>query len=176
MPDKARRPAVSLTLVVAVIAAGLIAGCGEPKKETGFQERGQAAGLAFRMNFLEKEQGERFRINLYDHGAGLAVGDYDNDGHEDIYFLNQHGPNALYRNTGNGSFVDVTAKAGVAVGDRISVGARFAGYDTSGLPPLASSHRPAVSTRKRTSGASGPREARGALSWPISMAMTGSTS
>jgi len=53
------------------------------------------------MNFLPREQGERFRINLYDHGAGLAIGDYDNDGREDLYFLNQHGPNALYRNRGD---------------------------------------------------------------------------
>src|SRR5437016_14005439 len=86
------------------------------------------------MHDLPKEQGERFRINLYDHGSGLAVGDYDNDGHEDIYFLDQHGPNALYRNTGDGSFVDVTAQAGVALGDRISVGATFADYDNDGWP------------------------------------------
>src|SRR5437879_11387101 len=75
-------------------------------------------------------------IFVIDHGSGLAVGDYDNDGHEDIYFLNQHGPNALYRNTGDGSFVDVTAQAGVALGDRISVGATFADYDNDGWPDL----------------------------------------
>jgi hypothetical protein len=119
-----------------VILAGFIGGCEKPRGGSGFQERGQAAGLAFHMNFLEKEQGERFRINLYDHGSGLAVGDYDNDGHEDIYFLNQHGPNALYRNTGNGSFVDVTTQAGVGVGDRISVGATFADYDNDGRADL----------------------------------------
>src|SRR2546428_10476939 len=88
------------------------------------------------MHDLPKEQGERFRINLYDHGSGLAVGDYDNDGREDIYFLDQHGPNALYRNTGDGSFVDVTAQAGVALGDRISVAATFADYDNDGWPHL----------------------------------------
>lgn len=104
--------------------------------ESGFQERAQEAGIAFRMNDLPNEQGERFRINLYDHGSGVAVGDYDNDGRDDIYFLNQSGPNALYRNLGNGSFVDVTAKAGVALGDRISVGATFADYDNDGLADL----------------------------------------
>ena len=64
------------------------------------------------------------------------MGDYDNDGHEDIYFLNQHGPNALYRNKGDGSFVDVTAQAGVALGDGISVAATFADYDNDGWPDL----------------------------------------
>src|SRR5678815_2590327 len=88
------------------------------------------------MNNLRMEQGERFRINLYDHGAGLAVGDFDNDGRDDIYFLNQHGTNALYHNAGGGSFVDVTAKAGVALGDRVSVGATFADYDNDGLQDL----------------------------------------
>jgi len=107
-----------------------------PAPEAGFKERAQAAGIAFKMNFLPKEQGENFRINLYDHGTGLAVADYDNDGREDIYFVNQHGPNALYRNTGNGSFVDATATAGVALGDRICVGATFADYDNDGWPDL----------------------------------------
>jgi len=88
------------------------------------------------MNYLPKEQGEHFRMNLYDHGAGLAVGDYDNDGREDIYFLNQLGQNALYRNVGDGSFVDVTAKAGVALDDRVSVGATFADYDNDGWSDL----------------------------------------
>jgi hypothetical protein len=96
-----RAAALALTVVVAVSIAGyflLGRNRGGPTAGgSGFQERAQQAGIAFRMNFLTREQGERFRINLYDHGAGLAVGDYDNDGHEDIYFLNQHGTNALYR-------------------------------------------------------------------------------
>jgi hypothetical protein len=112
--------------------AGFISACAPPGGGSGFKERAKEAGIAFKMNFLTREQGERFRINLYDHGAGLAVGDYDNDGREDIYFLNQHGMNALYRNRGDGTFEDVSAKAGVALGDRISVGATFADYDNDG--------------------------------------------
>ena len=138
--NKSRAAALALTVVVAVSIAGyFLLGRnrgGATAGGSGFQERAQQAGIAFRMNFLTREQGERFRINLYDHGSGLAVGDYDNDGHEDIYFLNQHGPNALYRNIGNGTFVDVTAKAGVALGDRISVGATFADYDNDGWADL----------------------------------------
>lgn len=144
MSDEAKSPAAAPALAVVVVAAGLIAGYvllarntgGAPNRGPGFQEHAQEAGIAFRMNYLSREQGERFRINLYDHGSGLAVGDYDNDGHEDIYFLNQHGPNALYRNAGDGSFVEVTAKAGVALGGRISVGATFADYDNDGWADL----------------------------------------
>jgi enediyne biosynthesis protein E4 len=41
------------------------------------------------------------------YGLGVCVGDYDNDGHLDIY-LNNFGPNVLYRNNGDGTFTDVT--------------------------------------------------------------------
>ena len=96
----------------------------------GFHEGAQEAGISFVMRNLPSEQGEqRFRINLYDHGAGLAIGDFDNDGRDDIYFLNQHGPNALYRNKGDGKFEDVTAKAGVALEGKVSVGATFTHTD-----------------------------------------------
>jgi enediyne biosynthesis protein E4 len=47
------------------------------------------------------------------YGMGTAVGDYDNDGYEDLY-VTGYGHNTLYRNNGNGTFMDVTAKAGVA--------------------------------------------------------------
>ena len=49
-------------------------------------------------------------------GMGAAVGDYDNDGDRDLYITN-FGPNALYRNNGDGTFSDVTAEAGVGCSD-----------------------------------------------------------
>jgi hypothetical protein len=138
--SRALAPALATAFVVVALIAGyfLVARNkhGASGGESGFQERAREAGLTFQMNFLPREQGERFRINLYDHGAGLAVGDYDNDGHEDIYFLNQHGPNALYRNRGDGTFEDVSAKAGVSIGDRVSVAATFADYDNDGWADL----------------------------------------
>ncbi len=147
MSDESKSPLARRALAIAVVVALSIAGYvllarhmghepAAPTAGSGFQERAREAGIAFRMHFLPKEQGEPFHINLYDHGSGLAVGDYDNDGREDIYFLNQLGPNALYRNVGDGSFVDVTAKAGVAIGNRVSVGATFADYDNDGWADL----------------------------------------
>ncbi|MGA8086637.1 MAG: CRTAC1 family protein [Terracidiphilus sp.] len=44
--------------------------------------------------------------------VGVAIGDYDNDGHPDIFVAGVHG-NALYRNNGDGTFTDVTKKAGL---------------------------------------------------------------
>ncbi len=46
------------------------------------------------------------------YGMGVAAGDYDNDGYEDLY-VTGYGHNTLYHNNGNGTFTDVTAQAGV---------------------------------------------------------------
>ena len=45
------------------------------------------------------------------YGMGVAVGDYDNDGYEDLY-VTAYGGNRLYHNNGDGTFTDVTEKAG----------------------------------------------------------------
>ena len=64
------------------------------------------------------------------YGMGVAVGDYDNDGFPDMYVTN-YGKNILYHNNGDGTFTDVTAKAGVAAGGW-SVSAGFVDYDNDG--------------------------------------------
>ncbi|HSD47937.1 MAG TPA: VCBS repeat-containing protein, partial [Pyrinomonadaceae bacterium] len=78
-------------------------------------------------------------------GAGCAFLDYDNDGWMDVYFVNS-GPsdfftpstplkNALYRNNGNGTFTDVTDKAGVA-GGKFGMGVAAADFDADGFVDL----------------------------------------
>ena len=66
--------------------------------------------------------------NHYD--MGIAVGDYDNDGFEDIY-VTGYGGNTLYHNNGDGTFTDVTRKAGVTAGGW-SASAGFFDYDNDG--------------------------------------------
>lgn len=67
-------------------------------------------------------------------GVGCAIGDYDNDGHLDIYFIN-YGANKLYRNKGDGTFEDVTGAAGVAEPDQ-AVGGDWGDFNNDGYLDL----------------------------------------
>ncbi|MGB6357239.1 MAG: CRTAC1 family protein, partial [Candidatus Acidiferrales bacterium] len=86
--------------------------------------------------------------NMYEPetlGAGCAFLDYDNDGWMDIYLVNGgkcdfYSPprplrNALYRNNRNGTFTDVTEKAGVA-GNAYGMGVAVGDYDRDGFPDI----------------------------------------
>jgi len=72
---------------------------------------------------------------------GVAAGDYDNDGDTDLFIANA-GPNALYRNDGDGTFTNVTAGSGLdkKPKDLLSVCAAFFDYDNDGLLDLVISH------------------------------------
>ena len=64
-------------------------------------------------------------------GQGVCVGDYDNDGNEDL-FVTYYGKNVLYHNNGDGTFTDVSEKAHVAGNGAWSTGCAFVDYDRDG--------------------------------------------
>ncbi len=65
-------------------------------------------------------------------GQGCCIGDYDNDGNEDL-FVAYFGKNVLYHNNGNGTFTDVSEKSGIATnGKRWNSGCAFVDYDRDG--------------------------------------------
>ena len=71
------------------------------------------------------------------YNFGVAVGDYDNDGYEDL-FLCGAGRNTLYHNNGDGTFTDVTAASGIGgkPENTLSVAAAWFDYDRDGLLDL----------------------------------------
>ena len=77
---------------------------------------------------------ERAGLQGAGYGMGAAVGDYDNDGYEDLY-VTALGGNRLYHNNGNGTFADVTEKAGVG-GSGWSTSAAWIDLDGDGLLDL----------------------------------------
>jgi hypothetical protein len=85
-------------------------------KDGTFTDVTEAAGLA--------------NAGVENYGMGVAIGDYDNDGYPDLYVTN-YGKNILYHNNGDGTFTDVTAKAGVEAGGW-SASAGFIDYDNDG--------------------------------------------
>jgi len=64
-------------------------------------------------------------------GMGVAVGDYDNDGYDDL-FVTALGQNRLFHNNGNGTFTDVTQKAGLLGPKEFSTSAAWVDYDRDG--------------------------------------------
>jgi hypothetical protein len=68
-------------------------------------------------------------VELY--GLGVAVGDYDNDGYDDL-FVTAYGQNHLFHNNGNGTFSDVTPKAGLQGPHEFSTSAAWVDYDKDG--------------------------------------------
>jgi len=85
-------------------------------KDGSFTDVTEAAGLA--------------SVDAGNYGMGVAVGDYDNDGHADLFVTN-YGSNILYHNNGDGTFTDVTKRAGVA-GGGWSASAGFFDFDNDG--------------------------------------------
>ena len=83
----------------------------EPSPRPIFTDVTESDGIAFVHS--------RSKIDAADVGAGAIVFDFNGDGLHDIYITNNNGPNALYRNNGNGTFTDVAVFGG---GDGTRIG------------------------------------------------------
>jgi hypothetical protein len=82
---------------------------------------------------------EQAGIHYAGAGMGVAVGDYDNDGHPDLYITGYRHA-ALYHNNGNGTFSDVTRVAGVEDEEAWSTSAAWVDYDRDGRLDLFVTH------------------------------------
>ena len=124
------------------LSFGLIGGCGgsggsggtvSSNTGFGFTDVTSQSGLSYTHGFLSGgPSGEMQLIS-----GGVAAGDYDEDGWVDLYIVKGNdGSNMLFRNQGNGTFVNVANLAGVALSGVISSGPIFADFSGDGYLDL----------------------------------------
>jgi hypothetical protein len=138
MADSVRMLMFSLTAICSIFVFTLTAQKAHvPPIE--FTNVTAAAGIKFK--HFKGNNG--ISINREEFGPGVCVGDFDGDGWQDIYFVNGRDlyepgisvVNALYRNNRDGTFTDVTEKAGVP-GTGYGLGCVWGDFDNDGFPDL----------------------------------------
>ncbi|HEY6108275.1 MAG TPA: CRTAC1 family protein [Gemmatimonadales bacterium] len=100
-----------------------------------FTDQRSASGITFE-NRVVDDAGKAYKLAHYDHGSGVCAADVDGDGLPDLYFTTQLGTNELWKNQGDGRFVNGTVEAGLGGPDAIAVGCAFADIDNDGDPDL----------------------------------------
>ncbi|HMP31296.1 MAG TPA: FG-GAP-like repeat-containing protein, partial [Saprospiraceae bacterium] len=80
-----------------------------------FEELDSAStGLVFSNQLTDTDSCNIIEYLYYYNGAGVAVGDIDNDGLEDVFFASNQGSDKLFLNKGTLQFEDITVKAGIS--------------------------------------------------------------
>jgi len=79
----------------------------------------KTTGIDFNNNVAETDSLNYFNFPYVYMGGGVAIGDINNDGLEDIFFTSNQGKNKLYLNKGNFKFKDITKKAKVAGNNKL---------------------------------------------------------
>ena len=104
------------------------------KKKTLFQKIPSSySGIDFNNKIIENDSINPLDVvNIY-NGGGVGVGDFNNDGLQDLYFTGNRVPNRLYINRGNFKFEDVTEKAGVGGMGRWGRGVSIIDINNDGL-------------------------------------------
>ncbi|MEN2282727.1 VCBS repeat-containing protein [Algoriphagus sp. SE2] len=91
------------------------------------------SGITFKNQLKEDEKNNILRYEYFYNGGGVAIGDLDNDGLEDLFFTANLGSNKIYKNLGNWKFEDKTKDAGLAGKEVWTTGASMADVNADGL-------------------------------------------
>ena len=112
-----------------------LSGCfiDRPSKPVLFTDVTKESGITFRNDLTITERLNPYTYRNFFNGAGVAIGDINNDGLPDIYFAGNQVGNKLYTNRGNLVFKDITETAGVACSGAWSTGVSFVDINADGF-------------------------------------------
>lgn len=118
----------------------LVSGCAEQppewsaRKDALFQKlSSRETGIVFENSLQIREDFDVFRYRNFYNGAGVGIGDFNNDGYSDVFLTANMGDNKLFLNKGNWKFEDITEKAGVKGSKIWSTGVSIADVNGDGL-------------------------------------------
>jgi hypothetical protein len=119
--------------VVALLSGSLfLLGCSSGTPRLFSLLPGNETGIVFKNTLQENEQANVLNYTYFYNGAGVAIGDINNDGFADILFTGNMVANRLYLNLGNFKFRDITAESGVAQQQGWCTGATMADINHDG--------------------------------------------
>jgi hypothetical protein len=110
----------------------IFTGCAEKSEKLFELHNPETTGIRFINEILEDEY---FNIISYEYlynGAGVGIGDFNNDGLQDLFFCGNMVSNRLYLNTGDLKFKDITRSAGVEASDIWSTGVAIVDINNDG--------------------------------------------
>ena len=110
-----------------------LSGRGPAEEGQSLFERVTDSGIEFANDYKLRENEQNVFMET---GSGVAIGDFDNDGLNDVYMVGADIGNRLYKNIGNMKFRDMTEKANVGGDGHIGSGATFADVDNDGFLDL----------------------------------------
>ena len=105
----------------------------QPRQEKLFTDISSSSGISFSNMLTESEALNVLNFEYMYNGAGVAVGDLNNDGLPDLYFTANQTENKLYLNKGNLHFEDITAASGAGGKDGWKTGVTMADVNGDGL-------------------------------------------
>lgn len=118
-----------------VLATVVIASCSD-KRKGGYSFdvlRSEQTGIDFSNKLTSTDSFNLFKYMYFYNGAGVGVGDFNNDGLQDVFFASNQGQNSLYLNKGNMQFRNATKEAGIPSDKAWSTGISVVDINNDGL-------------------------------------------
>lgn len=126
--------AYSLFIIILLLSCGRETTNSVEEKEPGLFETVSPSfsGINFENHLTETDSVNILDYLYFYNGGGVAIGDINNDGLQDIFFTSNQGPNQLYLNEGDFKFENITSKAGVGGNSQWNTGVTMADVNADG--------------------------------------------